>query len=113
MEKKHNSLTGLIYASILPSLQSMARELGYAIAIHGSMKRDFDLIAVPWIDDARPAEELIQMILKLADFYSDIAIDGPTMKPHGRRSWAITIGGGLYFDISIMPLTSNAGKETE
>lgn len=31
----------------------VARGCGYAIGLHGSMKRDVDLIAVPWTDEAR------------------------------------------------------------
>ena len=30
-------------------LCDVAREMGYALALHGSMNRDMDLIAVPWV----------------------------------------------------------------
>ena len=29
-------------------IRKLAREVGYAVCVHGSLKRDFDLIAVPW-----------------------------------------------------------------
>ena len=38
-----------VYAAALyPDLAEIAREHGYALAVHGSLARDFDLIAVPW-----------------------------------------------------------------
>lgn len=33
-------------------MQAIAREYGWSIAVHGSMVRDYDLIAVPWTKDA-------------------------------------------------------------
>ena len=43
------------YAAMIP----IATEHGYSLAIHGSMIRDCDLIAVPWIEDASSAVDLI------------------------------------------------------
>lgn len=39
-----------------------AREVGYAIGVHGSQERDLDLIAAPWTDDAIPALDLLKHI---------------------------------------------------
>lgn len=44
-----------VYAHLYPSLVVDARELGYALALHGSMARDLDLVAIPWTDDAASA----------------------------------------------------------
>jgi hypothetical protein len=33
-------------------MREEARRLGYTLAVHGSMKRDIDLVAVPWIQKA-------------------------------------------------------------
>lgn len=41
------------YESILPAIREVARECGYAIGVHGSMRRDLDLIAIPWTDETR------------------------------------------------------------
>lgn len=38
------------YEKILPKLREVARSHGYALGLHGSMTRDFDLIATPWSD---------------------------------------------------------------
>lgn len=36
------------YACLYPALCDRAREHGYALAIHGTVATDLDLIAVPW-----------------------------------------------------------------
>ena len=33
-------------------IRAVAKELGWAIGVHGSLKRDIDLIGVPWIEKA-------------------------------------------------------------
>lgn len=54
------------YKSILPKIKAAARKCGYAIGIHGSMRRDLDLIAVPWRDDAAGKEVLAREIHRAA-----------------------------------------------
>lgn len=48
-----------IYAWMVPRLTEVARDCGYALGVHGSMHRDLDLIAVPWVDEAKSADDLI------------------------------------------------------
>ncbi len=89
-----------------------ARELGYALALHGSLVRDLDLIAVPWTEDAVSAAELVAAMIEAcggftindetADPY-DYTRRNPQPKPHGRRSWKIFLGGSPYIDLSVMP----------
>lgn len=46
----------------IAAIQASAREVGYAIGVHGSLERDVDLIAAPWTDSAVDAETLFQHI---------------------------------------------------
>ncbi len=46
------------YEAFIPGFIKAARECGYALAIHGSMERDLDLIAVPWIEKPEIPEKL-------------------------------------------------------
>lgn len=98
-----------IYAQLLPRIREAGKAMGYAIAIHGSMQRDLDLLAVPWVEDARSAEELVAFIADAVRGYviGDVAkrgtIDEPTTQPHGRRSWNICWGGKPSIDLSVMP----------
>lgn len=50
------------YRSILPKVTVAARACGYAIAVHGSLRRDLDLIAVPWIETASDKDTLARNI---------------------------------------------------
>jgi len=38
------------YAVVYPTLRDVAKLHGYALAIHGTMTRDFDLVAIPWTE---------------------------------------------------------------
>lgn len=99
-----------IYAQLLPLIRDAAKGLGYAIAIHGTMARDLDILAVPWTDDAYPPEVLVEAIAKSVDGFviGDVSNRGavssePTQQPHGRLSWNICWGGNPFIDLSIMP----------
>lgn len=96
-----------LYATMLPGLQEVARAHGYALAAHGSMKRDFDLIAVPWTADAAAPEVLADAIRdRSGGAFSNYDNNGSvTEKPHGRRCWCVHFGGGFYIDLSVMPRT--------
>ena len=48
----------LFYTTALPKIRAAARELGYAIGLHGSMTRDLDLMAVPWVDEHGTKDDL-------------------------------------------------------
>lgn len=95
------------YAKVIGPLRTKAKELGYAIGVHGSIKRDIDLIACPWTTDAVDAltlaEALREETEKICGF-SPFGIDGPFPrdKPHGRLCWTIHING-TYIDLSVMP----------
>lgn len=102
-----------IYAQLLPRIRTRAKELGYAIAIHGTMNRDFDLVAVPWVEQAASAKELVNAIAQevsgfvIGDGKDDLArgivSEEPTKQPHSRLSWNICWGGRPFIDISVMP----------
>lgn len=38
-------------AGLYPKLADIFRSHGYALAVHGSVGTDFDLIAVPWVKE--------------------------------------------------------------
>jgi len=39
------------YRSIIPTMRDAARECGYALGVHGTLRRDLDIIAAPWVED--------------------------------------------------------------
>lgn len=105
------------YALLLPSLMKAGREVGYAIAVHGSMARDLDIVAIPWTEDAVSAERLIMHLVAAVDgrlrngatrkedgTWEPAHASSPTVKPHGRLAWTVHVGhDGLYVDVSVMP----------
>lgn len=102
-----------IYSQLLPRIRERGKELGYAIAIHGTMERDFDLLAVPWTEDAGSADDLVHFIAEAVGGYvigdgvneHGMVSDKPTVQPHGRMSWNICWGGKAFIDLSVMPRT--------
>lgn len=107
------------YQQLLPIIRRVAHTNGYAIGLHGSGQNDLDLIAVPWTDEAVPAEELVERIIECCDGdgCAGVLLPGIASKPHGRRAWTILLSGKmmfyehLYIDLSIMPLLRAAAEE--
>ena len=52
------------YLHRLPAIREAARGLGYAIGTQGSQRRDFDLMAMQWREDAADPDELAHAIAK-------------------------------------------------
>lgn len=108
------------YAALYPLLLQVAKRHGYALAIHGSMQRDFDLIAVPWIEEASTPVVLIRALKKATRMVTQSPLTdhlfkdcAPTPKPHGRIAFSIHVTDsgmyGGYLDISVMPKRKGSG----
>jgi len=105
METQYKWLPAL-YATYYGILVEVAKEHGYALGLHGTLTRDFDIIAVPWTQEASSHLDLLKAINNIIgiDRRSEKPFDSTEIKPHGRVSYTLQCGGGGYFDISIMPL---------
>jgi hypothetical protein len=105
------------YAALYPMLVAIARRHGYALAIHGTVTRDFDLVAIPWVEEASDPLTLIKAIKKATaaviqtddEDFERIALKDlkGTDKPHGRKAFSLHVTRhgmyGGYLDISVMP----------
>lgn len=102
------------YVALYPMLLQIARDHGYALAVHGSVHRDFDLIAVPWIEEASDPLVLIQAFKEATSTVThhedaDYLIPdcNPSTKPHGRLAYSLHTSNtgmyGGYLDVSIWP----------
>lgn len=101
------------YLKCLRIIRIVAKTLGYAIGVHGSLIRDLDLIAAPWTEEAASAEELVDHICaeikkELGEGWQvDRKITGkwPALvyKPHGRLGFTILLHDGQWIDLSVMP----------
>lgn len=102
---------GLVYLHVFADLRAAARKCGYALAVHGSLDRDLDLIAVPWTEEATDADRLVHAICEAWGFGDGLMALEPHGPPklHGRIAYTLIPGGPLFVDLSVMPrATSDA-----
>ncbi len=99
-EKPLANLRPAMYSHRMAEIQSAGRSCGYAIAIHGSMQRDLDVVAIAWTEHAMPPNSLIAHFQNLG---MTIGPDSPKEKPHGRITYTLLMGGALFMDLSIIP----------
>lgn len=95
----------------LPAVREAARFQGYAVAVHGSLKRDIDLIAVAWTDQAKPAEELVRAIMGAVGgvLGNCIMLSSLSPKPHGRLACTLVHPGFAgEIDLSVIPPATNS-----
>ena len=99
------------YVVVYQRLCERAKELGYALTLHGSLHRDLDIVAIPWTDDAASSRTLAYALLEASGGYmlpmeaedAYHRMGCPDMKPHGRLVWSFYLGGKPYIDLSVMP----------
>jgi hypothetical protein len=91
-----------LYAHLWLAMTKTANRSGYALALHGSMNRDLDVVAIPWTEDCDAPYELIYKFAKRHDLL--IASPIPEKKPYGRRAWLLLLRDSRhYIDLSITP----------
>lgn len=91
------------YLAIFPDLKEVARKSGYALAYHGSLTRDFDLIAVPWRPRAVSPVTLARRLHSAATQLDQPIPRPAAFKPHGRVCYTMYIGTYAYIDLSVTP----------
>ncbi|HRX37764.1 MAG TPA: hypothetical protein P5337_15335 [Aestuariivirga sp.] len=95
-----------ILSSILPPVREAARFNGYAVAVHGSLSRDIDLIAVAWTEDAQPVDQLVDAVRgAICGVLGNCLLIGePGQKPHGRIAYTLIHPGFAgEIDLSVIP----------
>lgn len=96
-----------LYLLITQRVRKIAREHGYAVGLHGSIKRDLDLIIVPWVEKPTPSRRVLELIA--SEVHGAISV--AERKPRGRVAYCVVIGQGLYLDISFTTFISGRGIE--
>lgn len=95
-------------AAIYPDLAEIARRCGYALAVHGSLARDFDLICIPWIESP---DSPLSVLREITETFAIEVDAGATQKLHGRVSYYLVFGfGDCGVDLSFMPTRREGGK---
>jgi len=113
---------------LLVRMREIARQDGWALAVHGSMSRDLDIVAVPWTDQASYEPALVEALrAAVAQELGGVALvgageDGRTpgykIKPNGRRCYTLhstseqlvedEAGAHPYVDLSILDFRLSA-----
>ena len=101
------------FESRLPAIREAAKEHGYAIGVHGSMRRDLDLIAAPWREGASDPDTLAHAIAMAACGITRSGAYDWEQKPAGRAATCIPIcwthrhgvSSDGHIDLSVAPVT--------
>lgn len=111
------------YDLLIEPMRARARELGYTLAVHGSIERDIDLIAVPWTHESVKQTVLAQAMREVIQIVNgSVVIDDidssaygqagrPGHKAHNRLVWSYHLGGGPYIDLSVMAPCTTKRKD--
>jgi hypothetical protein len=94
----------VFYAVLYNDFRKAALDCGYALALHGSMTRDMDLIAVPWVAEATTPKELVS---KISDCIGDTVWKdkhtiGQEIRPFNRIVYTLSVMGDWFIDLSII-----------
>ena len=119
MNKPIKAKPGL-YTMYYLHLKQIAERYGYNLVIHGSLDRDLDLVAIPWIDDPRPEQDMIKDFQRHLTGMNVVRPNGDvhfTVLPGNRHSYVIDLNRGdkkgewvrfedeqYYIDISVTQL---------
>ena len=88
-------------AAMYPEMCKIFQAHGYALAVHGSLARDFDVIAIPWTLGLSSQEKVIKA---LTERFAIQQIGEPEIKPFGRTAYTFSIGFGYCaLDLSFSP----------
>jgi hypothetical protein len=85
-----------------------AKRHGFAIAVHGSLSRDLDLVAVPWVERVDDKDQLARTLCGVVQGVTgSCLLHGEwSPKPHGRAARTLlTYCGEQSFniDLSVVP----------
>lgn len=102
MKELKPSYAPVYAAALYPDLCPLFHRHGYALAVHGSLARDFDLIAVPWREDISHPDEILDEIEKE---FAIRRVGSFCEKVHSRFCQTLSVGFGICsLDLSFVSL---------
>lgn len=97
----------LYAAAMYPLLANICQDHGYALAVHGSVANDFDIVAIPWAEKFSTPRKLMNAIEK----QTAMKFENRQKMRHGRIAYTCTIGFGVCrLDFSFFPQLTNIKK---
>lgn len=91
----------VFYAAIWNDLRQAAFNKGWALALHGSLANDMDIMAMPWTEKASTDSEMIEELKKC---FTDCNLIDITIseKPNNRKVFTLSIWADFYLDINVI-----------
>lgn len=101
--REHVTTNGkaVFYAAMWNDFRQSALDKGWALALHGSLANDMDIMAMPWTEEASHPLDMILAIKKCFDKPEEIKLSTCEM-PNNRRVYTISIWSDFYLDINII-----------
>lgn len=99
-----------IYAAALyPELCKIFQKHGWALTVHGSLARDLDLVAIPWIPVVSEPSVVLEEVFKT---FWIRPIGRFSLKEHNRTCITLSVGHGhCSIDLSFMPVIRRKKKD--
>ena len=99
--REHVTTNGraVFYAAMWNDFRQAAMDKGWALALHGSLANDMDIMAMAWTEDAANVLDMILAIKKCFDKPREINVIITDM-PNNRRVYTLSIWADFYLDIS-------------
>lgn len=124
IKRATGAFSEVLLADLLPDLKLAARGCGYALAVHGSLQRDIDILAVPWT--ARPDDKDFLLDTLMGVIRGHVGrcyihqkkvgrhrVRDWAAKPHGRQAIIIGLSGMCpEIDLSVMPIVEEKNDDS-
>jgi len=91
----------VFYAAMWEDLRNAALDKGWALALHGSLANDMDIMAMPWTEEVSPEIDMILALKYCFDKPEEIGLIITDM-PNNRKVYTLSIWEDFYLDINII-----------
>jgi len=91
----------VFYAAMWNDFRQAALNKGWALALHGSLANDMDIMAMPWTKEAVHPLEMILALKKCFDKPKEITL-AETEMPNNRMVYTLSIWADFYLDINVI-----------
>lgn len=101
--REHVTTNGkaVFYAAMWNDFRQAALDKGWALALHGSLANDMDIMAMPWTETASTDEEMINALRSCFTEPIFIGIQITDM-PNNRKVFTLSIWSDFYLDINVI-----------
>ena len=102
----------VFYASMWEDLKNAALNCGWSLALHGSLNSDMDIMAMPWTEDAKHVDEMINSLCSCFTDRKELicTVQVSDDKPNNRVVYTIPIFADFYLDINVIRISKKENK---